>query len=216
MPPIHPTSLSSPNPDWSVSSFDSGHIVPLGPEARAAVEANYNDQTRALGEVDGVAVGVPFQVSVKSLVWYRPEIFDQLGLMIPTTLGELETLVQETENAGLAPWCLGIEAQAATGWVATDWTEEMVLRLAGPDVYDEWVRGDVGFADPAIADAFTAVRRTGAGTGPSRRWDLRGPAHVAPGVPPRALRRSARLCAASTGEFRDQLHAAGTRIRSRR
>jgi alpha-glucoside transport system substrate-binding protein len=136
----------------------SGDIVPLASETLAALEANFTDETRALGEIDGVAVGVPFQVSVKSLVWYRPEIFDRLGLTIPTTLDELETLAQQIEGAGLTPWCLGIEAQAATGWVATDWTEEMVLRLAGADTYDAWVQGDIHFADPPIADAFAAFR----------------------------------------------------------
>lgn len=147
-----------PQPGLVRELFDSGQVVPLGPEAIEAVEENYSEQTRALGEVDGVAVGVPFQVSLKSLVWYRPEVFDRLDLMIPTTLDEFETVLQQIEDAGFTPWCIGIESQAATGWVATDWTEEMVLRLAGPDVYDAWVRGDVGFTDPAIADAFAAFR----------------------------------------------------------
>jgi alpha-glucoside transport system substrate-binding protein len=148
-----------PQPGLVTELARSGSILAVGTAASAALDANYSDQTRALGVVDGVPVGVPFQVSLKSLVWYRPEMFDQLGLEIPATLDELETLAQQVEDAGLAPWCLGIEAPTNTGWVATDWTEEMVLHLSGPDTYDAWVRGDIEFADDAIADAFTAFRQ---------------------------------------------------------
>ncbi|MGI9624552.1 MAG: ABC transporter substrate-binding protein [Acidimicrobiales bacterium] len=135
-----------------------GEVVPLDAKTLAAVDTNYTEQTRALGEIDGVAVGVPVLISLKSLVWYRPEIFNELGLEIPTTLDELEILAQQVQEAGITPWCLGIESQAATGWVATDWTEEFVLRQSGPETYDAWISGDVDFADPAIADAFTAFK----------------------------------------------------------
>jgi alpha-glucoside transport system substrate-binding protein len=108
--------------------------------------------------VDGVAVAVPFRVNVKSLVWYRPDVFSRRGLEVPGTLAELEATVARIEDGGTSPWCFGIVTQRATGWVATDWTEETVLRLSGPEVYDRWVAGDVEFADPEIATAYDAVR----------------------------------------------------------
>lgn len=43
--------------------------------------------------------------------------------------------------------------------MATDWVEDLVLRFAGPDVYDGWVDHEVPFTDPAIVDA---IERFGA------------------------------------------------------
>ena len=37
------------------------------------------------------------------------------------------------------PWCAGIESGDATGWPATDWMEDIILRTAGPETYDKWV-----------------------------------------------------------------------------
>ena len=54
-------------------------------------------------------------------------------------------------------WCAGFGSDAATGWPGTDWVEDLVLRQAGPEVYDQWVTHEIPFTDPAIADAFDAV-----------------------------------------------------------
>jgi alpha-glucoside transport system substrate-binding protein len=54
---------------------------------------------------------------------------------------------------GNAPWCLGMESGAATGWVGTDWVEEILLRQAGPAVYDDWVNHEIPFNDPAVEAA---------------------------------------------------------------
>ena len=34
------------------------------------------------------------------------------------------------------PWCMGIEADTATGWPATDWFEDLVMRYGGADGYN--------------------------------------------------------------------------------
>jgi len=52
---------------------------------------------------------------------------------------------------------MGIGSGVATGWYMTDWLEEYVLRMAGPDIYDQWVSHDVKFADQPIADALAEV-----------------------------------------------------------
>ena len=68
-------------------------------------------------------------------------------------------MTDDLAAGGTTPWCIGIRADGATGWVATDWVEDMVLRFAGPDVYDGWVAHEVPFTDDAIV---AAVERFGA------------------------------------------------------
>lgn len=147
-----------PQPGLVAQLTRSGDVLPLGPEALAAVDANYGAQARALADVDGETVGVPFRVSLKSLVWYRPSVFEARGLEIPTTLAELDELAQQIVDQGTAPWCFGLEAEGSTGWAATDWTEDLVLRLDGPDVYDQWTSGEIPFSDPEIGASFELFR----------------------------------------------------------
>jgi alpha-glucoside transport system substrate-binding protein len=47
-----------------------------------------------------------------------------------------------------------MEAGSATGWAATDWVEDLMLRFGGPDAYDEWAAGERGFDDETVRDAF--------------------------------------------------------------
>jgi len=56
---------------------------------------------------------------------------------------------------GDTPWCIGIESGAATGWPATDWTEEMMLRTTSLENYDKWTKGELPFTDPVVKSAIT-------------------------------------------------------------
>ncbi len=102
---------------------------------------------------DGEAYGVPISMNVKSLVFYPKQEFEARGYEVPETLDQLQELTEQIEADGTTPWCLGLESGPATGWVATDWIEDMVLRTAGPEVYDQWVNHEIPFDDPAIKEA---------------------------------------------------------------
>ena len=51
----------------------------------------------------------------------------------------------------------GIESGDATGWPATDWVEDVMLRTAGAETYDKWVNHEIPFNDPAVAEALAEV-----------------------------------------------------------
>jgi alpha-glucoside transport system substrate-binding protein len=53
---------------------------------------------------------------------------------------------------GNTPLCVGIGSDAATGWPFTDWVEDYMLRLKGPDVYDQWVANEIPFDDPDVVE----------------------------------------------------------------
>ena len=125
------------------------------------VDAITADEANGLGtiaEVDGQTFGLPYSINVKSLVWYNPAAFEAAGLTVPTTDAELTAVQQQIVAQGLGyPWCVGLEAGAATGWPATDWLEEYVLRFGGLDEYNKWITGDVLFASPLVEEAGTKV-----------------------------------------------------------
>jgi len=96
---------------------------------------------------------------VKSFVWYSPSAFEENGYEIPKTWGDLMDLTAKIaeDHPEAKPWCAGIESGDATGWPATDWVEDVVLRTAGPDVYDQWVNHEIPFNDPQILTALQTV-----------------------------------------------------------
>ncbi len=100
----------------------------------------------------------PSKQEVKSLVWYSPDNFAEKGYTVPQTWEELMALQDKIVADGGVPWCLGIESGGATGWTATDWIEDIMLRTQPPDVYDGWVTNTIKFNDPRIVAAIDAVR----------------------------------------------------------
>jgi alpha-glucoside transport system substrate-binding protein len=100
--------------------------------------------------------GVPVSMNVKSLVFYPKTAFEQAGYPIPKTQQELTGLTNKIKSDGKIPWCVGIESSAATGWPATDWLEEYVLRIGGPETYDKWVKHEIPFNDPVVKRAAEA------------------------------------------------------------
>lgn len=120
-----------------------------------------SDEANGLGTIaqqDGKTYGLPYSINVKSLVWYNPAAFAKAGLKVPTTDAEMTALAQKIQSDGLGyPWCAGIESGAATGWGATDWLEEYVLRYGGLDEYNKWISHDVLFASDLVKKSGTKV-----------------------------------------------------------
>ncbi len=147
-----------PQPGVIDRLITDGQIVPLGPDVRDTVVENFGTGSTETATDDDL-YAIPYRVTVKSLVWYRPDQFAENGWSIPESIDELDALVASIQASGeVAPWCLGIESGTATGWVATDWTEDLVLRSIGPERYQRWANGEIDFADPDIAGAFDRFR----------------------------------------------------------
>lgn len=97
--------------------------------------------------------GVWHRFNGKSLVWYPKDDFEAAGYTIPTTWDELLALTQQIADDGDTAWCIGIGSEAATGWPATDWTEETMLRTTSLENYDAWVAGTLPFNSPEVKTA---------------------------------------------------------------
>ncbi|MGC1207461.1 MAG: ABC transporter substrate-binding protein [Ornithinimicrobium sp.] len=134
-------------------------VAPVSDVAVSNVDEHYDPLWKELGTVDGNYVAAPLGANVKSFVWYSPAAFSEGGYEIPTTQEELIALTDQiiADNPDAKPWCAGIESGTATGWTATDWLEDYMLRTAGPDVYDQWVAHEIPFDDPQVVDALEQV-----------------------------------------------------------
>jgi alpha-glucoside transport system substrate-binding protein len=130
---------------------DAGQIVNLN---GLIDTSDINPALLPIGEYRGGLYGLFIFPNVKSLVWYDPKVFTANGYAVPTTWDELQALSQQIVDDGGAPWSIGLESGAASGWPGTDWIEDIILRTAGADFYDQWVAHEVPWTDPRVKSAF--------------------------------------------------------------
>ena len=149
-----------PQPGLLKTLITSGAVKEAPPETVANVDKNMPDW-KQYGTVDGKFYAAALGANVKSYVWYSPQDFKDKGYEVPKTWAELlalsDKIVADNPSGDVKPWCAGIESGDATGWPATDWVEDVMLRTAGPEVYDKWVKHEIPFNDPAVATALAEV-----------------------------------------------------------
>jgi alpha-glucoside transport system substrate-binding protein len=139
-------------------------LVAADDATSASVDENYTADWKAYGTVDGTFYGTPLGANVKSFVWYSPKVFADNGWAIPTTWDELLALSDEivaSDFDGTA-WCVGIESGAATGWAATDWMEDLMLRFQDAATYDQWTgqaEPRLPFNDPKVAEVLAEAEK---------------------------------------------------------
>ncbi|MGJ7439641.1 ABC transporter substrate-binding protein [Aquipuribacter sp. MA13-6] len=140
---------------------DTGTVVPAPDQVEAAVDEFYGPDWKAYGTVDDEFYAAPNSANVKSFVWYSPSAFEENGYEVPETWDDMlalsDQIVADNPGGEIKPWCAGIGSGDATGWTATDWMEDVMLRTAGADVYDQWTNHEIPFNDPAVATALETV-----------------------------------------------------------
>jgi alpha-glucoside transport system substrate-binding protein len=100
--------------------------------------------------------------SVKGLIFTNTAVWTGDA---PTTWDEMISTAEGLKaDANEQLWCMGLESGAASGWPGTDWIENILLRQAGPDVYDSWSRLELEWTDQAVVDAFTTFNDVVANT----------------------------------------------------
>ncbi|WP_407947259.1 ABC transporter substrate-binding protein [Phaeovulum vinaykumarii] len=159
-----------PQPGLVADLAAKGHLRPMPADTADWLSAHYaaGDSWAGLARhagPDGVPrlYAFPYKAELKSLVWYVPENFAEAGLSLPRSQEDLLALSDHLVRLGETPWCIGLGSGGATGWPATDWVEEFMLRLYPPQVYDAWVSHAIPFDDPrviAAIEAFGAFVRT--------------------------------------------------------
>lgn len=146
-----------PQPGLLKQLVSTGKVVEAPAEVASNVDKFWGEDWKGYATVDGKFYAAPSGASVKSLVWYSPNSFKEGGYTVPTTLDELKALSDKMVADKKKPWCAGISSGEATGWPVTDWMEDMMLRLSGPEMYDKWVNHEVPFNGPESTAALDKV-----------------------------------------------------------
>ncbi len=157
-----PDIVDFPQPGLLETFVKGGKVIDLNTVLdMGQVKSNYIqswlDMATMKGPSGSIMAGVWGRVNGKSLVWYPKKAFDEAGYSVPETWDDLIALMNTIKSDGDTPWAVGIESGAATGWAATDWIEEMMLRTTSLDNYDKWVKGELKFDSPEVRKAIQTM-----------------------------------------------------------
>ncbi len=95
---------------------------------------------------DGNEVFVPMTY-YWSGVYYRPSVFDDLGVEPVDTWDDFMALAEEIQNQGVTPFGIGL---SDTPFMASRWFDYLNLRINGAEYHLELLAGDHSFADDEV------------------------------------------------------------------
>lgn len=144
-----------PNPGQMQEFARDGKLIDLSTFMDMEVlQSEYSNTWLDLGSYKDKLHAIFISADLKSLVWYNPKAFAAAGYTIPSTWDELMALSDKMVADGNTPWAIGLESGAASGWPGTDWIEDIMLRIAPPEIYDAWVNHDIAWTNEIVVEAF--------------------------------------------------------------
>jgi alpha-glucoside transport system substrate-binding protein len=145
-----------PSPGKMADLARQGKLVDLGSVLdKGAMKKAYAQSWLDLGSVDGKLVGIFPKADLKGLIWYNPKALKAAGLnAAPKTFDDLLAEANTAAGKGVTPFAIGIESGAASGWVGTDWLENIFLKTYGPAKYREWYEGKLAWTSPEVKSVF--------------------------------------------------------------
>jgi ABC-type glycerol-3-phosphate transport system substrate-binding protein len=105
--------------------------------------------------VDGQLYGLVFKAANKSTVWYNVQALSDAGVEPPATWDAFLEAGNTLQASGVPPFSIG----GADGWTLTDWFENIYLRTAGPEKYDQLTTHDIPWTDESVVTALTELAK---------------------------------------------------------
>lgn len=157
-----PDIVDYPQPGLLKYAVEKGYAIDMNTLINPDwIKKNYSQAWQDLSKMTGpngeIVAGIWARANGKSFVFYPKKAFDAAGYKVPTTWDEMMALTKQIAEDGDTPWCIGIESGAATGWTMTDWIEDVMLRVAGGEKYDQWVAGKLKFNSPEVNEALDYI-----------------------------------------------------------
>ena len=96
-----------------------------------------------------------------SLIWFNVDRYNQNGAPEFKTFDEIIEFTKENSKEGNELWCLTIDSAEnqplldyeygeSSGWIISNWLENIVLSNYGPEIYDLWSQNELKFSDQEI------------------------------------------------------------------
>jgi ABC-type glycerol-3-phosphate transport system substrate-binding protein len=147
-----PDIAALPQPGFMTDFAQRGALKPID-FAEDKIKEGYSDSWLDLGTVDGKLYGLFFKGANKSTVWYNVPAFEDAGVEPPEDWDAFLKAGDTLKASGVTPYSIG----AADGWTLTDLFENIYLRTAGPEKYDQLTKHEIPWTDQSVKDALTEM-----------------------------------------------------------
>ena len=131
-----------------------GALKPIDFAADAITE-NFGQSILDVGSVDGKPYGLLFKAANKSTIWYNVAAFEDAGVEPPETWEDLLSAAETIKASGVPAWSIG----GADGWTLTDLFENIYIRTAGVEKYDQLTTHEIPWTDQSVKDALTEMAK---------------------------------------------------------
>ena len=101
--------------------------------------------------------GAFFRLFPNSMIWYSIEKYEAIGSPEFKTYEDILNYTKNYSKEGKKLWCLDIESGASTGWIATNWLEDLILSEYGSDIYDNWSNQDIVSSSDEILNSINNI-----------------------------------------------------------
>ena len=119
------------------------------------IETNLGESAVELGSVDGTLYGFLFKAANKSTVWYNTAAFEDAGVEAPENWEDFLAAAETIKASGVPAYSIG----GADGWTLTDLFENIYLRTAGPELYDQLSTHEIPWTHESVKEALTEMAK---------------------------------------------------------
>jgi ABC-type Fe3+ transport system substrate-binding protein len=147
-----PDVAALPQPGFMIDFAERGALKPIE-FARDAIAEGYSESWLELGTVEDQLYGLFFKGANKSTVWYNVQVFEDAGVEPPEDWDAFLENAQTLQASGVPAYSIG----GSDGWTLTDLFENIYLRTAGPDLYDQLQRHEIPWTDDSVTEALTEM-----------------------------------------------------------
>jgi alpha-glucoside transport system substrate-binding protein len=123
--------------------------------AQETIAENFGDSVIQVGTFDEQLYALLFKAANKSTVWYNVQAFEDAGVEPADNWDDFLASAETIKASGLPAYSIG----GAEGWTLTDLFENIYLRTAGGDMYDQLSRHEIPWTDQSVKDALTEMAK---------------------------------------------------------
>ena len=141
-----------PQPGLVQQYVERGALQPID-FAQETIAENFTGSVIEVGTFEDQLYAVLFKASNKSTYWYNVQAFQDAGVEATEDWEEFLANAETVKASGMPAYSIG----GAEGWTLTDLFENIYLRTAGADMYDQLSRHEIPWTDQSVKDALTEM-----------------------------------------------------------
>jgi len=149
----NPPDLASIAQPGLIKDFQKrGAVKPID-FAKSDISGNFPPDIAKLGTVNGKLYSFVFKAANKSTVWFNVKAFTDAGVKPAANWEDFAKNAATLKASGTPAYSIG----GADGWTLTDLFENIYLRQAGPDKYDQLTTHSIPWTDPSVKTALKTM-----------------------------------------------------------